>query len=539
MKKTLDMKDYELTLAKSEAVFFYHVVLHLNGSSSPMVEPRVSKGEKGDAHHVTDHSPFLSRFGDNWTFLGESCPAVADPGHMEQQQRGKRQPLRIIARGTSESQGAQSLCAGNKLVASIKRAAKPREKLFGIVKDNPYTKKRSTQESINHSNVKNRNPFDKFARKNGGKQATNNILKYMQTQKDDVRAVKRQFPSAGANISTATAPSKIRNSNKMGAFASRRFGRIPTRNNPRIRDSPIAEFDYGAVEAEHDAAVTVGEVTTKDCEKLRDDDRAPTAKDHSQHPESTSPSKDSDFYDLTAENSNSSDASFHNDEHRDDMSDLGESDFSPPDSNVPITESSFESPSILEVEESEYLPPTASKYFRTSRARRITLDPSEIDESSVVILPPRTQESSTEIEPRRDPVGCAPSSRISTPDSYKDDDMVPSPTGCDQLIRKGRTIPRTHYSSQPGIPIFRPAGPLEAAFNRQKRMSSSQESCSQASKKPRVLGSSRKLNRGYMVSKQSFFNPRKKAAIPGFTQLETAEARRKRPLPGKDDLWSD
>jgi 5'-3' exonuclease len=68
-KKNLNMDEYEDRLAKSEAVFYYHYVKHTDGNVKPLATPRLSNLENGDIHHFTDHFPFMSRFGDDWSFL--------------------------------------------------------------------------------------------------------------------------------------------------------------------------------------------------------------------------------------------------------------------------------------------------------------------------------------------------------------------------------------------------------------------------------------------------------------------------------------
>ena len=66
----LDINEYEEILAKSEAIFFYHPVLHTDGNVKPLLTPRLSPEECGDEHHFTDHYPYMSRFEGDWSFLG-------------------------------------------------------------------------------------------------------------------------------------------------------------------------------------------------------------------------------------------------------------------------------------------------------------------------------------------------------------------------------------------------------------------------------------------------------------------------------------
>jgi hypothetical protein len=69
IKRNLDINVYEEKLAKSEAVFYYHLVKHKDGIVKPLSTPRLSSAENRIEHHFTDHFPFMARFTD-WSFLG-------------------------------------------------------------------------------------------------------------------------------------------------------------------------------------------------------------------------------------------------------------------------------------------------------------------------------------------------------------------------------------------------------------------------------------------------------------------------------------
>lgn len=73
-KQKININEYEEILAKSEAIFFYHPVLHIDGNIKPLLTPRLSPNEYGDDHHFTDHYPYMSRFKDDWSFLGSISP---------------------------------------------------------------------------------------------------------------------------------------------------------------------------------------------------------------------------------------------------------------------------------------------------------------------------------------------------------------------------------------------------------------------------------------------------------------------------------
>lgn len=82
VKQKIDIGECEEILAKSEAIFFYHPVLHTDGKVKTLLNPRLSEDETGDEHHYTDHYPFMSRFKDDWSFLGTT--SSESNGNVEQ-----------------------------------------------------------------------------------------------------------------------------------------------------------------------------------------------------------------------------------------------------------------------------------------------------------------------------------------------------------------------------------------------------------------------------------------------------------------------
>ncbi len=84
VKQKIDIDEYEDILAKSEAIFFYHPVLHTDGKVKPLLKPRFSADETGDEHHFTDHYPFMARFEDDWSFLGTTSAESDQNATVEQ-----------------------------------------------------------------------------------------------------------------------------------------------------------------------------------------------------------------------------------------------------------------------------------------------------------------------------------------------------------------------------------------------------------------------------------------------------------------------
>ena len=92
-KHNIDVHEYEQILSKSEAIFFYHPVLHTDGRIKPLLVPRMGTtmgttenvaSNSDENHHVhthdtttashthTDYYPFMARFQGDWSFLGSA-----------------------------------------------------------------------------------------------------------------------------------------------------------------------------------------------------------------------------------------------------------------------------------------------------------------------------------------------------------------------------------------------------------------------------------------------------------------------------------
>ena len=190
-KAELDMVEYEEILAKSEAVFYYHIVEHMDGSIKPMLEPKLTH-ETGDVHHHSDHFPCLQRFEDTVSFLGvsknKSSPRAPGPPALGSARIRTNEPPvpEIIVPQNKEKKKWTSL------EKTVKKAS------------NPYSKKRSREESRqplqdvarNHTRSINTIPnlFSQFARRETqpARKIQPEFQKYRQ-RKDDVRFVKRRF----------------------------------------------------------------------------------------------------------------------------------------------------------------------------------------------------------------------------------------------------------------------------------------------------------------------------------------------------------
>jgi hypothetical protein len=186
-KQGLDIKEYELILAKSEAVFYYHLVRHLDGSTRPLSEPRCSDEENGEDHHFSDHFPFMNRFGDDWSFLGQ----------MQERVSSEAPPVAEIVipnePGKKRSQMKPQPSTKPPKTSKVDRVEVNEVK-------NPYRSKKRPREDQRRplseiaSQQSQTNPFARFARLSDKKPTPGSgMLKYLQKQ-EDVRFVKRRFP---------------------------------------------------------------------------------------------------------------------------------------------------------------------------------------------------------------------------------------------------------------------------------------------------------------------------------------------------------
>ena len=191
----IDIKQYEVILAKSEAIFYYHLVRDATGRIQPLLNPRFSHKDNGDVHHFSDHFPFFERFEGDLSFLGmaKDIPpnkafetylpdetAISVEEKSPESRKRSRQPV-LTTQGDQTNFGKKTR-AFSKLC-------------------NPYrpTKKSKDQERL-PLNVKspNRrklggNPFAKFTRDDEASSSPESfLLKYQ--QKADIRFVKRRFP---------------------------------------------------------------------------------------------------------------------------------------------------------------------------------------------------------------------------------------------------------------------------------------------------------------------------------------------------------
>jgi hypothetical protein len=481
VKNTINIQEYESTLAKSEAVFYYHVVAHLNGTTSFISKPRITKGENGEDHHVTDHTPFLGRFEEEWSFLGtpETNPTLPPPSFKSSN---------TIANKTTNISAA---------VAATTTIQKPRPHLFSKVTGNPYqkhkkrqgftskTNKRGLREQSaseknlhqvsNSNSMKSDNPFVKFGFKHQEK--SNIIRNHLQSNDVDPRAVKRQFPS----LTKEFIPSKKKSN---PSHSLKKY--FPENNG----------FDYDVDEADFDASVPMEARPQNEAQYASVDVCIKNDDELVNH--DTPEKKLPEMFDLTSDSNSCT--QIVRTEYHDDMSALGESDFSPGEDSIcpkPNPSATGEATDVVVAsrqskddnknlklfqslrghqKESTETTSTTSKYFRQKRSRRITLDPSDdicdLKNDKALLT---NELSSIETKSGRS------IKAISTPSpgdkSQTSDEMVESPLSDQSPVAARPSIPRHRYTNKV------PKNTIQAAFLKQKRLASSQFSFSHTSKK--------------------------------------------------------
>lgn len=223
----IDINEYEEILAKSEAIFFYHPVLHTDGNVKPLLTPRLSPEECGDEHHFTDHYPYMSRFEGDWSFLGTITSSDSSESNVNVEQINnesveKRQwvppPQVGPTKTTTES---SSVVPTNKRACSQLLSLSSSTQQSKVI-HNPYKRSRSYDNNAvgfpleeknvntrisaawNNENVANRQPTSR-------KRVVGDITRFL--VKPDPRYTRRSLSSTTTSTST-TAGSSFRISSR-------------------------------------------------------------------------------------------------------------------------------------------------------------------------------------------------------------------------------------------------------------------------------------------------------------------------------------
>ena len=195
VKQNIDINEYEEILAKSEAIFFYHPVLHTDGNIKPLLNPRLSPDECGDEHHFTDHYPFMSRFQGDWSFLGTTNTKSESNNNVKQPTSNDIFEKREKPVGPTELPKASPW---------VQTKERDRSQAFSSTQSqiiqNPYKKSKPCDRKgifpLVERNVNSRiSPENKSGAKRQpiSQKGSGDITRYF--VKPDVRYVRRSFPS--------------------------------------------------------------------------------------------------------------------------------------------------------------------------------------------------------------------------------------------------------------------------------------------------------------------------------------------------------
>jgi 5'-3' exonuclease len=233
----LDIVEYEELLAKSEAVFYYHPVCETDGRIVFLQSPNTADTAAVDSG--PSHRPNLNRFPGDWSFLGDfsvdGCLAqeMPQPGTAVLAQKMPKPGTAKAAPSASnffgakrprkEQSSAPSLLptrGGGPVAARVRYNDSGAQAVAKIVAmANPYNmankrkredgRKALLPKSPNEPNSKKPNPFAMFARDKENTSKTG-LKKFLARDgDDDVRFVKRIFPTDGTRTLIRKAPSPV------------------------------------------------------------------------------------------------------------------------------------------------------------------------------------------------------------------------------------------------------------------------------------------------------------------------------------------
>jgi hypothetical protein len=619
-KLNVDTKEYELILAKSEAVFYYHLVRHSDGAIKPICNARVSDEENGEAHHFSDHFPFLKRFEGDWSFLGvieelasrEQAPSmvqalpVAEIVIPKEPRKTKRQaehqaPLELPQHPKREPPQVKKIENPMWLSKNPKRDPPQVKKI-----ENPYLAKKRPREDyrpplneISQNEPENHpsrsNPFAKFARTADKKPASNGLrgssmLKYLQ-KREDVRFVKRRFPAENCFNRHLTKSKPTATSTRLGAFIlGEKASTTQLVQTDRAEDlqfdedpegeRPVSQGDHNSAVDFHGFQYEAGDETASDAATVerssgadvddcvvgttnnfnncRDDDNnafdevVPTTETHFDDTAIRAPFSRQEvpsFFDLTDSKSGHSvpiddglveSGRFENSEparvslnssisgptHARTEIEVENFDFDPEDHASDPPNLNFD-PNYMEENQPR------SKYFQKDKSRRVTLDPTDIQEKSDTFC---NESSFSAISKPGSPTEShafdTTGFEASTPQPKRfdgcADEIIESPPVIDEPNSFASSFRRNPYGSRSTgnssgnrySSVARRPGPLETAFTRQERLSGSSPSKSRSWRNSAVMfknNTSARLKKSSPTLK-SYFQPVKRKAA-GFDRL--------------------
>ena len=308
VKQKIDIDEYEEILAKSEAIFFYHPVLHTDGMTKPLLEPRISLDETGEEHHYTDHYPFMSRFEGDWSFLGNTS-AESNDDVLEDQASNEPE---ILKKYELPAPLPTKLPKASPWVQAKKPDfTQPTLQKHTKVMQNPYKKSKLSNEKIfplQERNINSRISPEKKVVSQGHQQSpklTGPITQFL--TKPDVRFAKRKFSST---VTTGTMTSRKRPLSSVGSTkktpAQSFFLPRATKKEKSPTSKKYSELDWPKYDPKLYETTEKSNFFNPSEDKSKSEPSIAT-KDNETESASLNNSSVQDFYDLTNSNSNHSD----------------------------------------------------------------------------------------------------------------------------------------------------------------------------------------------------------------------------------------
>ena len=526
-KKDVDTNAYEIILAKSEAVFYYHLVRHLDGTVKPLSgTPRLSEEENGEIHHISNHFPFMKRFDGDLSFLGKIEDQVSNPAPpvteiLVRKEQGKRNmppevQVQKVATTISKPKPFDFQKSGNPYLSRRRLGEKQRRPLMEV------------NGRGNQSKMTQTNPFFRSAKEDDRKSTKgSNLFKSYMHEGEEVRFVKRQFPPENDKSCTNAS---FRKSTRLGLVNKSGQERSESQinveqpedqnhnndpvNQPQlspVNQEKIGSFDYELVEdvieslpPSNAISCSTSEIHNRTREYIpesRNNEPSQDSEDPVQedtHPGKGSKEDSPDFFDLTGLDS--------------------DFDTSAPNLNF--------SPRNEGRAASKRTRALCSKYFEKHSSRRVTLEPTDLLGEPQCVSSSQSNGLETVVSRQEANFGGGNSSIENF--ENRCDEIIDSPPECEDKARRASlfgnsTHTRPHRESATSVSRrssfshkIKRVGPLESAFRRQKQLSA------QTKSQKREMGSSRSLAQTLKRKKNSltsYFQPKKMK--PVYSQLQT------------------
>jgi len=444
VRQKIDINEHEEILAKSEAIFFYHPVLHKDRQIKPLLTPRISSEDNDVETRHTDYYPYMSRFQTDWSFLGviNSPSNLIVPNSCDATNRNESRES--TNRNESRESTTEMPMTQKKSTQSPSRLSPPKKVQ---ILHNPYKKansfdnKRSVPLDERNTNLQSNTGKEVIGRKKRGIGDITKFLvkpdpRYAKSTVSYTRSLKRDrkgtrvfsFSTASSSFRLSSGVTSCKKSHAQSFFEKRTTKRPSTNNTTSGTSAELCKFDYCSTDNNHESFSypSLNDWSPDESKgKGTKDTKSDGSRDEFENLDRNL--YEQDFYDLT--NSNSTDigdveietrreetkskgavaedrtvmlqSNTVSESHRNDSEDFGNN--SDPPSRIGFLDEN-------ERQQTTTMEQATSKYFtNSSNSRRVTLDPSSpspsLGTSSV------TCEKSTPLQPVDDDIISSPETR--------------------------------------------------------------------------------------------------------------------------------